>query len=72
MATSKHMAIGYVVKNPKTGKYFDDDRQQTSDVGSAEQFFTEQDAENYRDQIAYHTTFSGLIVVAVRVTTEEF
>ena len=70
MKKAKRVEFGYVVKDPSSGEYLDDDRHLTS-IESAEQFFTQQDAENFRDMIAYRTAFKGLVVVKVRTTTEE-
>lgn len=67
---TKTVEFGWVVKDPATGKYVDDDEHLVA-IGSVEPFSAEQDAKNYRDQVAYYTNFMGLVVVKVRVTTEE-
>lgn len=70
MVKAKQVELGYVVKEPLTGMFVDDDFQLVH-LGRAEQFFHRVDAENFRHMASGRIRHGSLTVVEVRTTLEE-
>lgn len=70
MTKQMHLELGYVVKEPLTGKFLDDDFQLVG-LNEAEQFYTKQAAQNFRRMASGRLRHGILKVVEVKTTIEE-